>query len=605
MPLVKMPDGTVVNMPDQLDPALGARLRAFQAGSNTPAEPPGFAASQNATAATHQPTGDLSGVLSGLAELFGTSLANIPGGTMHGIHDIVSRATGNGPAPAYKPDFVPSPNAQAVGESIAGHTPHVPTVGTLLNLIPGVKEFHDQYIAPVKQDVSQVAAGAGIAAPMVSAVRGGVADAFAADANSPVTQLANQGWKMRPSDVAKASGPGAQPTVVGGALQSAVGDQAAAQTVGPQNALLAQQKAAATTGIKLDSNNIMTPQAIADAKAPHAAVYEELANVPGEGTPGTYTQQLNAIREDKTLSPDAQAAVNKLADAHSELGNSASVLSDVKALRQKASNLIQNDNPDLQDRGFAMKAMADAQEQVLADRATAAGQPDLAARFQAARKSYAQISSVEDASKAGSIDPQALLKARNKGQFMSGGLADITNAAEQLPDVVKHQHAFSGGASALPTTLPGAAQGIFRNLGGRALLNGPYQNSLRTAPGLGGQFAPTAAEAPGATIGSTPPPTQGGPPATAVPTAGITATPIEPKLGDIMPGQRGAVGPPVDIGELRKLMNSPQTYKNGPIDIPKGAAKKPGAANDKKFGPFRGNPQTLEDFLRENLGDNF
>ena len=90
-----------------------------------------------------------------------------------------------------------------------------------------------------------------------------------------------------------------------------------------------------------------------------------------------------------------------------------------------------------------------------------------------------------------------------------------------------------------------------------------------------------------------------------MPTAGIEATPITQNLGDLMRSQRGAVGEPVNIGPLRALQNQPQTYKNGPIEIPKGAAKKPGAANDKKFGPFRGNPQTLEDFLRENLGDNF
>ena len=84
---------------------------------------------------------------------------------------------------------------------------------------------------------------------------------------------------------------------------------------------------------------------------------------------------------------------------------------------------------------------------------------------------------------------------------------------------------------------------------------------------------------------------------------GIVGEPI--KLGNLNPKQRGAVGEPVNIGPLRALQNQPQTYSNGPIEIPKGAAKKPGAANDKKFGPFRGNPQTLEDFLRENLGDNF
>jgi hypothetical protein len=82
--------------------------------------------------------------------------------------------------------------------------------------------------------------------------------------------------------------------------------------------------------------------------------------------------------------------------------------------------------------------------------------------------------------------------------------------------------------------------------------------------GLGGEFnvgPQTAGEASGAAIPMGPLPTQG-----------ITATPLTQKLGDMMPGQRGAVGAPVDIGGLRQLMNNPRTYGGGAA-VPKTAAE--------------------------------
>ncbi len=345
-------------------------------------------------------------------------------------------------------------------------------------------------------EAGDIAGTAGLAAPLAAGARASTeaADLAAqnAPAATPAARLAAGGWKMRPSDVAKLT-PGGQPTMGGGALQSVVGDQAAAQAIGPQNALLAQQKAASATGIQLDQHGLIQPSAVADAKAPHAAVYEQMAGVPGDTTPDSYTQALQKIRSDPTLAPETQAAVDKLVDLHSEVGDSASASASIKTLRQKGSNLIGNDNPDFQDRGYAMKGISNALEDVLEQRATDSGQPELAAQFQQARKSYAQISNVEDASKAGMVDPQKLLRARDKGAPLTGPLADIANAAEQLPDVVRHQHSFSGGASDVPTTLAGAVQGILRNIGGRKILQGPYQQSLKgVAPptGLGSEFDP-------------------------------------------------------------------------------------------------------------------
>jgi hypothetical protein len=112
--------------------------------------------------------------------------------------------------------------------------------------------------------------------------------------------------------------------------------------------------------------------------------------------------------------------------------------------------------------------------------------------------------------------------------------------------------------------------------------------------GLGADLAGTSGGAPGAANAPTPPPSPTPTSANGVPTEGITATALRaPGLGDILTNQRG--GAPTDIGGLRRLMNNPQTYPKGPpAEVPK-----------KPAGPFKGNPQTLEDFLRQNLGENF
>lgn len=440
------------------------------------------------------------GFANGLAELVGKGLGNVPMGAVHALTQLV---TGHGTDASKPPTFPLSPNAQSVGQGISdtlgqAAAPYQnPVVDAAAN-----SDLGKNYVAPVLSKVAAVAPVAGAVSPLSDAIgpMGTAASeaASAAQAASPAGQLAAKGWQMRPSDVAKLT-PGGQPTLGGGALQSIVGDRAAAQALGPQNALLAQQKAASGAGIPLTSHGLIDDAALEKAKAPHAAVYEQMANVPGETTPSAYTEAIQKLRADPTLAPETQAAVDKLVDLHSDVGNSASASQSIKTLRQKGSNLIDNDNPDLQDRGYAMKGISRALEDVLEQRAVEAGQPELASQFQQARKGYAQIMAVQDASKAGMIDPQALLKARNKGAPLSGDLADVADAAEALPDVVKHQHAFSGGAASLPTTAVGALQGIARNLGGEALLKGPYQHALRGTPaeGLGAEFGPSPATSSG------------------------------------------------------------------------------------------------------------
>ena len=575
--------------------------------------PPTFAESQNATAATHQPTGDLSGVLSGLAELFGTSLANIPGGAMHGIHDIVSRATGNGPAPAYKPDFVPSPNAQAVGESISQNTPHVPTVGDLLNLIPGVKEFHDQYIAPVEQDVSQVAAGAGIAAPIAAPIlRAGATALEGSGAASEAGQLG-----------LRTGGTGGLSNVAAGAA----GDEGRA-AVSHNNVTNATRVAGNQVGVPADVP--VTPTSLDAAKVlPGKVLDDAAASLPTAPLSPAAAAQVQAARPTATITPPTPNVQNRINQIESSLLDPDAKFTgqQIRATRNSLSSdaTAGANSPDADTRALSQyqRKVVSALDQHVADTLPANG-PHTLDQVNLARQTLAQNYTVGDLLKGPYMDLKGLGKIHaDSPNLLTGDLRTLGQFAVDHPEVsglppAADRFAPPGYASGLGQALGANQHGVGSRLSNifgvptvaTRMLTGDTDAAAaaaraRPVTGLGGEFAPRAAEAPGAAISGGPSPPQGGPPATAVPTAGITATPITHNLGDLNPKQRGAVGEPVNIGPLRALQNQPQTYKNGPIEIPKGAAKKPEAANDKKFGPFRGNPQTLEDFLRENLGDNF
>jgi hypothetical protein len=200
-------------------------------------------------------------------------------------------------------------------------------------------------------------------------------------------------------------------------------------------------------------------------------------------------------------------------------------------------------------------------------------------QIQNARATLAKNYNLRDLiGKGGDIDLQALAQMhRDNPNMMTGNTATVAQFASDHPEV-------TGGITnanriAPPSLASDAAHINIINprtwvqpligAAGRSSLRGPAgaaQGMAEQAPvaGLGGEFnvgPQTAGEASGAAIPMGPLPTQG-----------ITATPLTQKLGDMMPGQRGAVGAPVDIGGLRQLMNNPRTYGGGAA-VPKTAAE--------------------------------
>ena len=462
------------------------------------------------------------------------------------------------------------------------------------------------------QNATPAQVGANVVAPLIA---GGAVGKVAGLTAAPLSATEDLGLRT--------GGTGGLSNVAAGAA----GDEGRA-AVSHNNVTNATRVAGNQVGVPADVP--VNPTSLEAARVAPGNVLDAAAgSLPTAPLSPAAAAQVQAARPTATITPPTPNVQNRINQIESSLLDPDAKFTgqQIRATRNSLSSdaTAGANSPDADTRALSQyqRKVVSALDQHVADTLPANG-PHTLDQVNLARQTLAQNYTVGDLLKGPYMDLKGLGKIHaDSPNLLTGDLRTLGQFAVDHPEVsglppAADRFAPPGYASGLGQALGADQHGVGSRLSNifgvptvaTRMLTGDTDAAAaaaraRPVTGLGGEFAPRAAEAPGAAISGGPSPPQGGAPATAVPTAGITATPIEPKLGDIMPGQRGAVGEPVNIGPLRALQNQPQTYKNGPIDIPKGAAKKPGAANDKKFGPFRGNPQTLEDFLRENLGDNF
>ncbi len=703
MASVTMPDGTVVDMPDQLDAATGARLRAFQQSQITgvPGNIGSAKAAANGQPAYQPDTTDVANRLAGGQELPGFSdildmVRNAPAHVLPQVRALL-HSFGN----ELNTDIgthIPQ-NAEAAANVITHPAQTASNVGTgLRNATAGNEGANLLAGAAFGPALGAARAGVGAVADAVTAARTPLA------AGDIEGALSAAGYKNT-----KSGG------IVSNTAQSIAGEPQVAATQTHNNQAVTNALAHHDSGVPPEQELNPTNY--------------DAARTAGPGK--VYDAVRTSLPEQLTQTPQLQADIRGVGDTVSQLPKSPDVdllkqtmldqpnmsrdqlFANIQQARQRASRFYAAEGvPDSQAMGDAYSGIANAYENFLGEQIKAnPNSPVTLADFQKARTQFAQSYGLEAATQGVNINASKLAQ-YYKGTdpaTLSGGTRLIIEQAQRFPP--------STGFG--PTTLePNSGGNVVRSAAGPAIgaatgamFGGAPGAAIGSGIGAGAQSAMTAAlrrilggsEARGASMGAaaphnpqlgnifgtdlpafeglTPPPgtayephqpelaagsprprptrtarelqgmasapaqqplalggeanpvpennsdlgavmSQGVPEgivqrskpggltmpvahAPAFPTGntGISAEPI--RLGNVIPKQRGAVGPPVDISELRKLMNNPQTYDNGPIEIPKGAAKKPGAANDQKFGPFKGNPQTIEDFLRENLGNLF
>lgn len=265
----------------------------------------------------------------------------------------------------------------------------------------------------------------------------------------------------------------------------------------------------ASEGIGLPGDTALGPEAFhavrADASKAYTAVANSVPNIaPDEAfqaTVGSLGERMSEaakafpgiIKNDQieNLTKELQATQEFSPQAGLEL---------VRHLRSNASaNLRAFDDPGKQALGLSQRHAADAVDDLIERRLTAADKPDLVNAYRDARQQLARTYDVEAATNpaTGDVSARMLGALANKGRPLSGQLKDIADAARAFPKAMQIPSSF-GGEEKLGILDYGAAIAThgatvplsLARPGARSLiLSAPYQKALMKGPSNSNSYA--------------------------------------------------------------------------------------------------------------------
>jgi len=360
-----------------------------------------------------------------------------------------------------------------------------------------------------------------------------------------------------------------------GGLPAKMAGNTAGPTMDLQNQRVASSVLGADAGVPHGTD--VTPASLAEARtAPGSVLDQGAASIPAGPLSPAARAQVTAARGPATITKPTPNVAGQINDLESSLldPNGQFTGDQIRATRNSLSSDANagRDSADADTRAIAAYKgrLVNALDQHVAD-TLPADAPVSADQVANARATLAKNYQLQDLiGKGGDIDLQRLAKLhRDNPNMLTGNTATVAQFASDHPEVTG---GISDNTRISPPSVMGDLAGInpLKPLGtvgqalfgavGRRLLRGPNGEAIGAAmqapvAGLGGEFDPRS---PGGA--PPPPPTGSGGLAddlSASP-SGISATPI--KLGNSIPGQRGAVGAPVDISGLRQLQNTDRTY---------------------------------------------
>jgi hypothetical protein len=558
-----MPDGAQVEMPDVIDPALGARLRSLH--DTTP----------------HEVTEGPQGFLNGVAEIAGKGIGNIPGAAAHGVKDLYSRiAHGQGAGPS-APTFPLSPNAKSVGQGIGDA---LGAASAPYQLPKAATEAVDQYVAPVVSDVGAIAPVAGAVGNMTGAF-----SAAEAAANAP--DWARYGYRTEE----------AHPIAAGAA--GSTGTQA----------------------LTLQHQGISNTLAGAEAGVPHGTKLSYEALAKGQEAPNAVFGRVAAALPESPLSPAAQSMVSAVGDignritkgtpnARANIGSlkedflapdtkfsGNQIVNEMRGLRQEGYANIGSEDVSNQQLGKAQLDMSRALEQHVRDTLPTTADVSMD-QLAAARTALAKNHAVQSALHGSNVDPAALARVqRADPDLLTGGLKTVADFTNEHPAISKLANSIESPPSFqrdLGKAIGGEHQDITGRLfratgigaGARRVLTGNPQKALEAAQrapvtGLGDEFAPIDQGAP------QPPPGLTAGPMGAPPQA-PAANPGDIPLADLL--SHGVEQPPtagLSLGQAPQPTGIPFSHNAehmaGDLSL---------ADESTQASPFKGQPLSMSDF---------
>lgn len=334
-------------------------------------------------------------------------------------------------------------------------------------------------------------AGARVGESLADAVPAGPNKAgLAQDARSPAQAAIADGYKLKPSEAGGRTG-----TVVEGLTGSAKLETALVKKNQRNTDRLAREEFGLPEGP-------VTRGAVEQAKGKHNRVYAEVGQKLGEvKTDATFKSDIESIGRTPGTSfkDDVSPAVENLKKAYVDESrfNASDAVQKVRQLRYKANKNIGGRDAEVQELGFAQKAIADAIERQMDRHGKAIGQDKLMTRFSNARQELAKLNSLQAATQGGEVNALILKRQMEKGVPLSGNLRKIAEHASNFENVMRPGRKVkgntpvnmwetamaAGGAVAGAAAHPFAAAPLLvgaatRPLARGMLMSGRYQRSL-------------------------------------------------------------------------------------------------------------------------------
>lgn len=438
MPQVTMPDGAVVEMPDQLDPALGARLRAFQTGHAKVAEqapptepidttlPAGATVRRNpnmnpsALPKSNATPGELA---QAAASGVNSTVADVAGFPVDLLNSIRQLITGGGPGTPVGGSESLKNAARAISPSTVDTQP-----------TQGGADLSGLHTAAGLVGPGELAKGANLGARgvemLTDAAKGAAGTeglpAVVEGANKPVVgtgmdavQTARaRGFKFTPGGVESRNPAAALNDEVPQSFAVTPNDRRA---IDLHNQALSTEVAGEHIGLK-GARNLSTKN-FDDARLPHYATYKDTGAALGEGLKGSddLLSTLQSRLADTTqtaLKGPVVAQVQRIVNAASS-GN----LSGPQMVRD-ISWMRANGGRDV------AKALETEMEGQLA----ATNNTQQLEKFRDARTSLAQIRNLQDASKGGQVDVSKLVQLDQKyPNLLTGNLKLLAQSGAASP----------------------------------------------------------------------------------------------------------------------------------------------------------------------------
>ena len=183
-------------------------------------------------------------------------------------------------------------------------------------------------------------------------------------------------------------------------------------------------------------------KAVGDVEAPGAP--EPLRPVPAGATPQATAPRMLTKQFDNDLqaagqqaaSPEGRTAVGQQVEFYRDQFakglNGPDAVQTVRQLRGNAAKQMASSDADTQVLGRTNSKIAEAIEDELM-RQLPAGNTYLATRFPEARTQLAKLNELQEANKGGQVDPAVYKQMRDSGAPLTGGAAEIANAADTAP----------------------------------------------------------------------------------------------------------------------------------------------------------------------------